>query len=109
VNTSSTRIELTWNVRQSSALTDEQRARVIAALASRLSDDGTLRIVASESRSQRRNRDAAEERLAATVRRALAPRKPRKRTKPSRAAKQARLDEKRRHSEKKRQRKPDYE
>ena len=98
VNTSSTRIEVWWDVRSSPALTDEQRAQLLARLSSRLDGEGRLRVVASESRSQLRNREAATERLRDLVASALAVRKPRKRTKPSRAAKAARLEAKRRRS-----------
>ena len=104
VNTSSTRIELVWNVGTSRALTDEQRERVLQKLASRLDTDRNLRVVASDRRSQRQNRESAEMRLADLVREALVVPKKRRPTKPSRAAKQARLDSKKRVSEKKRER-----
>jgi ribosome-associated protein len=106
VNTSSTRIEVWWNVRSSPTLTEEQRARLLERLSSRLDTEGRLRVVASESRSQLRNREAATERLRELVASALAVRKPRKRTKPSRAAKAARLEAKRRRSALKRERRP---
>jgi ribosome-associated protein len=98
VNTSSTRIELVWNVDRSAALDDETRARVHARLGARVDSDGNVRIVVSQSRSQRRNRDTAEARLAALVRRALAVPKPRRSTRPTAASVAARLDEKRRRS-----------
>jgi len=104
VNTSSTRIEVWWDVGSSPALTHEQRTRLLARLSSRLDSDGRLRVVASESRSQLRNREAATERLRELVASALEVRKPRKRTKPSRAARAARLEEKRRRSALKRDR-----
>ena len=104
VNTSSTRIELVWNVGASRALTDEQRARVLQKLSSRLDTERNLRVVASDRRSQRQNRESAEMRLAELVREALVVPKKRRPTKPSRAAKQARLDSKKRISEKKRER-----
>ena len=104
VNTSSTRIELVWNVSMTRALTDEQRERVRQKLVSRLDADGNVRVVASDRRSQRQNRESAEARLAELVRAALIVRKKRRPTKPSRAAKQARLDAKKRVSQKKRER-----
>ncbi len=104
VNTSSTRVELTWNVRRSIALTDTQRARVLLALASRLDAEGTLRVVASDTRSQRQNRVLAEERLAVVVRRALVVPRLRRKTKPTRASVERRLDAKRRSGDKKRDR-----
>jgi ribosome-associated protein len=104
VNTSSTRIELLWNVGTTRALTDEQRDRVLHKLSSRLDGERNLRVVASDRRSQRQNREAAEGRLADLVRAALVVPKKRKATKPSRASKQARLDSKKRLSDKKRER-----
>ena len=71
VNTSSTRIELLWDLRRSIAVDDEQRERLRTKLAARLDSDGMVRVVASDRRSQRQNRIAAEERLAALVRHAL--------------------------------------
>lgn len=104
VNTSSTRVEVLWNVRTSRVLTDDQRARLEEKLASRLDGEGSLRVVASDTRSQLQNRERAETRLAEVVRLALVVPKKRRPTKPSRAAKQARLDAKRRISDKKRDR-----
>jgi len=104
VNTSSTRIELLWQLGTSRALSDEQRERVRQKLSSRLDADGNVRVVASDRRSQRQNRETAESRLAELVRSALMVPKKRRPTKPSRAAKQARLDAKKRLSEKKRDR-----
>ena len=91
-------------MRTTRALDDARRDHVLARLASRLDGDGGVRVVASEFRSQRQNREAAEERLVELVRRALVVPKRRKATKPSRAAKAKRLDEKRKQSEKKRNR-----
>jgi ribosome-associated protein len=107
VNTSSTRIELLWNVRGTQALDEPARLRVEGKLASRLDGDGWLRVVSSARRSQGQNRDAAEERLAALVRAALVVPKRRKPTKPSRGAKEARLAEKKKRGDTKRQRRPD--
>ncbi len=104
VNTSSTRIELTWNVSTSAALSDPEKFRVLQALASRIDADGTLRIVASDTRSQRQNLALAEQRLAALVRRALVVPRPRKKTKPTRASVERRLSEKKRAGAKKRDR-----
>ena len=104
VNTSSTRVELLWNVLRSTALTDEQRARLSEKLASRLDAQGNVRVVASAFRSQLRNRTDAEERLAALVRRALIVPKARRKTRPTRAAVESRLYGKRKQSEKKQRR-----
>jgi ribosome-associated protein len=107
VNKTSSRVEITWNVEESKALTEDQREMIRARLASRLSNDGSLRFVSSETRSQHRNREIAEQRLAETVRKALTPRKKRKPTRRPKSADEARLATKRRHSEKKRERRTD--
>jgi ribosome-associated protein len=98
VNTSSTRVEVWWDVAGSPALTDEQRQRLLIRLASRLDTLGRLRLVSSGSRSQLRNREEVTERLRGIVAKALVVAKRRKRTKPSPAAKAARLESKRRRS-----------
>jgi ribosome-associated protein len=104
VNKTSSRVEIFWNVLGSRALTDEQRARLREKLASRLTTEGSIRVVASDMRSQSRNRDLAEERLADLVRRALLIPKKRRPTRPTRASKEARLEGKKRLSHKKRER-----
>src|SRR5207237_6040460 len=98
------RIEINWNVRDSRALSDEQRQLLLERLASRVSTDGAIRVVASEMRSQRQNRERAEARLADLIRRALTPRKKRKPTRRPRRADEARLASKKLHSKKKRER-----
>jgi ribosome-associated protein len=106
VNTSSTRIELWWNTETSPSLSAEQRARVRARLSTRLTADGSLRIVASETRSQSRNRELAIERFRQVLARALMVTKRRKPTRPSRAAKERRLTEKKQRGARKRERRP---
>jgi ribosome-associated protein len=98
VNTSSTRIELWWDVAGSPTLTPEQRTQLLERLRHRLDSEGRLRLVSSGSRSQLRNRETATERLRELVAEALVVRKKRKPTKPSRAAKEARLAAKRKRA-----------
>ena len=95
VNTTSSRIELRWDVRTSRAPDDAQRSRLLERLASRLTADGVLVLHASEHRSQLRNREAAVARLRTLVADALVEPEERRATRPSRAAKRRRLDEKR--------------
>jgi ribosome-associated protein len=104
VNKTSSRVEIFWNVLSSRALDEEQRQRLREKLASRMASDGSIRVVASDMRSQSRNRDLAENRLAELVRRALIVPKKRRATKPTQAAKEARLESKKRHSTKKAER-----
>jgi ribosome-associated protein len=98
VNTSSTRVEVRWDVAGSPTLTPDQRAQLLERLRTRLDSAGGLRLVSSGTRSQLRNREDVTERLREVVAAALAVRKKRKPTKPSRAAKAARLEAKRRRA-----------
>jgi len=104
VNKSATRIVLQWNVRHSRALRDELRERVLQKLASRLDNEGNIRIVASEYRSQLQNRRAAFERLQQLIARALLVPRVRKATKPTYGSVQERLSTKKQRSDTKRQR-----
>ena len=52
VNTSSTRIELLWDLPHSTAVSEEQRDRLQSKLAARLDAEGHVRVVASDRRSQ---------------------------------------------------------
>lgn len=106
VNTSSTRVELTWDVGATTALTDEQRARVMKRLAGRIDGAGVLHMASSRTRSQARNREDVMERFRALLARALVPPVPRRKTKPPRAAKEERLREKKKRSETKKLRRP---
>jgi ribosome-associated protein len=102
VNKTESRVEVVWNVATSLALDEDRRGRLLERLAGRLTGEGELRVVASDTRSQLQNRELAEGRLAEVVRRALIVPKVRKATRPSRAAKEARLTEKKRQGDKKR-------
>ena len=95
VNTSSTRVELWWNLDQSTAPTTAQRALLWERLATRLDGEGWLRLVEAGSRSQLRNREAAEARFLALLAQALKPKKKRKPTKVPRSEKARRLEGKR--------------
>lgn len=109
VNTSSTRIELLWDLTGSQAISDEQRARLRTKLVSRLDSDGRVRVVASGRRSQRQNRREADERLAALIKYALHVPKKRRPTKPTRAAREKRLADKKRRAEIKRERRAELD
>jgi ribosome-associated protein len=94
VNTTDSRVELSFDLARSPSVPEPLRERALARLGGRLVD-GVLTIVASEFRSQLRNRDAARDRLAATLRAATAADPPQRRpTKPSKGAKRRRLDAK---------------
>jgi len=101
VNTSSTKVELRFDLDATEAMTPEQKRRVRATLANRITNDGVLVLTSSEHRSQTRNREAVVARFATLVGDALRPTKRRRRTKPSRASRERRLEAKRQRSEKK--------
>jgi ribosome-associated protein len=99
VNTTDSRVALSWDIADSAALTDHQRLQLLDRLGGRIVD-GVLTIVAAEHRSQRQNRSAARMRLQHLVQEALEPpAPPRRATRPSRAARARRVDSKRRHGE----------
>lgn len=109
VNTTDSRVELSWDLASSAVLPPELKARAAERLGDRLVN-GVLTIVASEHRSQLRNREAAQARLAARVAEAIAP-PPRTRrpTKPSRGAVERRIAEKKRRGQLKRGRRGDFD
>ncbi|MBP1325882.1 ribosome-associated protein [Leucobacter exalbidus] len=91
VNTSDSRVELSWNIAESAALTDAQRERLLEKLERRLVA-GTITVTSSAQRSQLRNREVALAKLAALVGDALAPDGPKRRaTKPTRGSKRRHL------------------
>jgi ribosome-associated protein len=95
-NVTASRIEASFDVRASAALTEEQKRRVMARCGP------LVRAVAQDTRSQRRNRELALERLAGRLAGALAVQRQRKPTRPNRAAKERRLQQKRHRGETKR-------
>jgi ribosome-associated protein len=97
VNTTSSAVQLRFDVRHSPSLPDDVRARLERLAGHRLTRDGVLVLQAQGQRSQKRNREEALERLVDLVRAAARPPVKRKPTKPSRASKQRHLDSKKRH------------
>jgi ribosome-associated protein len=101
VNTTDSRVELSFDVAASTALPPALRDRALARLAGRLTG-GVLTVTASEHRSQLRNRQAAAARLTALLRSAIAPPpKGRRPTTPSRSAIERRLSAKKANTRRK--------
>lgn len=99
VNTTDSRVELVFDATTSGALTTAQRERLLTSADGRLVG-GRVTIVASEQRSQRRNRSAARDRLAELLREGLAPPPAARRaTRPTRGSQQRRLAGKKRRSD----------
>lgn len=102
VNTTDSRVELSFDLTRSRSAPDHLRVRMTARLAHRLVD-GVLTVTASQYRHQRANRKAARERLAQLLREAAAPPPPPRRpTRPTRGSQERRLAAKKRRSEVKR-------
>ncbi len=97
-NTANTRVEVRFDIEKSPSLGPRQRARLLEKLGP------YVRVVASDERSQARNRQLALDRLAARLAEALRIPRPRHPTRPTAGSKQRRLTDKRHRSETKRQR-----
>ncbi|MBG0740596.1 aminoacyl-tRNA hydrolase [Paeniglutamicibacter antarcticus] len=104
VNTSDSRVELSWNIADSAVLSETQRMMLVTRLGRRLIA-GVITVTASERRSQLRNREIALGKLAELISAGLAPdaadRRP---TKPTRSSRRRHLAAKQQRSATKRQR-----
>ena len=85
VNKTETRVELFFNVRYSTALSMQQKILLQKNLRSKLTEDGELRIVVSDTRSQIRNKEIAIQRFLALIKKELIIPKKRNLTKPTRS------------------------
>ncbi|WP_010227592.1 alternative ribosome rescue aminoacyl-tRNA hydrolase ArfB [Gillisia marina] len=101
VNKTASKVILTFNVEQSSGLSEEEKHLLSKKLLSRLTLNNELILECSETRSQHKNKELVLERFKELILKGLIKPKKRKKTKPSRASKFKRLREKKMHSEKK--------
>ncbi|MCG8700890.1 MAG: aminoacyl-tRNA hydrolase [Bacteroidales bacterium] len=109
VNKTETRVELHFQIESSLALSDEEKSLLLARLKNKLTQDGRLIVVSSNSRSQLANKFDAEQKLKALLIQNMQPIKKRKKTKPSKASVEKRLESKKnRGAIKNSRRKPDY-
>lgn len=105
VNTRDTKVEVIFDVTTSPSLGPRQRDRVLRKLQSRLDGEGRLHVVASDERTQGRNRELAVDRLRSILVEALAPDPPRRKpTRPGKAATERRIAAKKARGRLKRQR-----
>ncbi|PKN57153.1 MAG: aminoacyl-tRNA hydrolase [Deltaproteobacteria bacterium HGW-Deltaproteobacteria-14] len=104
VNTSSTKVELRFDLEACQALSDAAKGRLRSLARGRFDSDGRLLIVSQATRSQRRNMEDARTRLADLIRQALVAPRQRRPTRPTAGSRRRRLDAKRQLSEKKRAR-----
>jgi ribosome-associated protein len=106
VNTSSTRVELLWDVAGSPSPSEAQRARLLDKLGNRINAEGHLLLAEGGSRSQHQNKEEVTARFQELLAEALHIPKPRKKTRPTRASRERRIQAKKRRSETKRLRGP---
>jgi ribosome-associated protein len=110
VNKVSSKIELTFDVLESSVLNEEQKELLLKNLKTRLTKDNVLMLQCGESRSQHKNKELVIKRFLEIIKKALIVPKKRKPTKTPRAVIKKRLDNKRKQANKKATRKkPDLE
>jgi ribosome-associated protein len=109
VNTTDSRVELSWDVLGSDLLPPMLKERAAERLGARLVN-GVITITAAEHRSQLRNREAAADRLAGLIAGAVsAPPRARRATKPSRGSVERRIAAKKRRGQIKRNRRGDQD
>ena len=106
VNKTSTRVELFFDIAGSRLLSQEEKDRLLEVLASRLSQEGVLRMVSQEERSQGRNKKRVLEKFDELIAAALEEETPRIPTEKSKEQDEARLEMKKRLSSKKAERQP---
>lgn len=105
VNKVSTKVELLFDIENSTVLTERQIAIVTEKLSNRISQDGILSLKCDETRSQLTNKEIVLERFINLIKTALIPVKKRRPTKPSKSSVRKRLSNKKKLSEKKSNRK----
>jgi len=101
VNKVSSKVQLSFDLENSAAFSEEEKERLFEKLKSQLSKVGVLQMSAEDSRSQLKNRTIVTKRFFELIEKALKVQKKRKATKPSKAAVEKRLKEKKKASEKK--------
>jgi ribosome-associated protein len=101
VNKVESRVELRWHLQQSQVLTPIQKELILEKIASQLTAEGYLLVVAQDDRSQLRNKEIALARFHELLQKSLRRPKPRRATRPSAGAVRQRLDSKKRQGEKK--------
>lgn len=110
VNKVSTKIELSFEVNTSNALSEREKERIVLKLDHRLTKENILLLQCDESRSQHKNKDLAIKRFLEVIENALKVPKKRKATKPSKSSIEKRLRSKKKAAQKKVNRgKPDLD
>ena len=98
-NKTATKVELSFDVSASEALSDQEKGRILKKLSGRINKEGLLKMSSEDSRSQHTNKDIVTASFLFELKEALKKPKPRKKTKPTKASKIKRLKEKKKKSE----------
>lgn len=106
VNKTASKVEVSFNLDSSQALSDREKERLHLKLSSRISSEGIIMLQCGETRSQHRNKAIVIERLVNMLEHNLKVAKPRKKTKPSKGAIERRIKSKKENAFKKANRKP---
>jgi ribosome-associated protein len=110
VNKVASKVELTFNVLESTVLNEEQKELFLKNLKTRLTKDNVLMLQCGENRSQHKNKELVIKRFLDIIKKALIVPKKRKPTKTPKAVIKKRLDNKRKQADKKvNRKKPDLE
>ena len=104
VNKVNTKVELRYDVLNSSSLNDREKERILIKLRSKLTSGGELVITSQTERTQSGNREKVLEKFYKLISSALTDKKPRKATAPTGASKAERLKSKKHRGEIKKQR-----
>jgi len=95
VNKVNSKVELRFDVQNSSLLSDDQKDILLKKLATKITTEGILSVVSQRDRSQLANKEDAIEKLYLLIEKALKPVKPRKNTRPTKGSVERRLTTKR--------------
>ena len=98
-NKTATKVELSFDLSESQALSENEKSRLMKKLSSRINKEGILKMSSEDSRSQHSNKEIVTQNFLEEIKEALKKPKPRKKTKPTKASKIKRLKEKRKKSE----------
>lgn len=104
-NKTATKVELSFDIANSEALSEEEKTRLFRKLSGRINKEGILKMSSEDSRSQPANKEIVTGNFLSEITEALKKPKKRKKTKPTKASKIKRLKEKKKKSEIKQNRK----
>jgi ribosome-associated protein len=109
VNKVNSKVSLTFDIKASEQLTNDEKAKLMDKLKKRIDSDGILHIQVQEKRSQYQNKELAVKKFYELLAQSFKKKKLRLASKPSVSAVQERLKNKKMHAQKKANRKKDFE